>query len=128
MSAPQRIPLSFPVEVKGEKIEELVMRRKKVGDHLIAGKKSKGDLAVEEVVLISNLCEVDTSVIHKLDSFDYERVQRVLMLMGSINVTEIRAAVMTLVGYTGWSLQDCMDLDESDLLDWLKAIPKPGEQ
>ena len=128
MSTSQRIPLSFPVEVNGEKIEELVMRRKKVGDHLIAGRKSKGDLGEEEVILISNLCEVDTSVIHKLDSFDYERVQRVLMLMGSINVTEVRAAVMTLVGFTGWSLQECMDLDESDLLDWLKAIPKPGEQ
>jgi len=127
MSHEQVIRLDFSFEADGEKLTELTMRRKKVGDHLIASKKSKGDIESEEVILIANLCNVDPSVIHRLDSFDYEKCQRMYMLMGSINVTELRAAVMTLCGFTGWSLQDCMDLDEEDLLAWLKAIPKPAQ-
>lgn len=77
MSYPNKtvdLPLEFPVEHAGKKIETLTIRRPKVRDNMIAGKKE--DDADKEITLMSMLADVDDQVIHELDMNDYLAFQK----------------------------------------------------
>ena len=72
MSYPNKtveLKLEYPVEYAGKTIEMLAIRRPKVRDNMIAGKKE--DDADKEITLMSMLAGVDDSVIHEMDMIDY---------------------------------------------------------
>lgn len=71
----ETIELEYPVEVGGEKYEELKMRRPKVKDALFVN-KSEGDEAEGECQLFANLCGVPKDVMQELDMADYSKVQK----------------------------------------------------
>ncbi|EGQ8056477.1 phage tail assembly protein [Vibrio alginolyticus] len=74
----KEVKLAYPVEVGGQKIEVLNIRRPKVRDQLIADKQNKSD-ADKEVHLMSLLAEVEPAVIQELDLDDYTEVQKVIV-------------------------------------------------
>ena len=79
MSYPNKtteLTLEYPVEHAGKTIEVLTIRRPKVRDNMIAGKKD--DDADKEITLMSMLAEVDDQVIHELDMNDYLAFQKVI--------------------------------------------------
>ena len=80
MSYPNKtveLKLEYPVEYAGKTIEMLTIRRPKVRDNMIAGKKE--DDADKEITLMSMLAGVDDSVIHEMDMIDYSAFQQVIM-------------------------------------------------
>ena len=77
----KEVKLAYPVELGGQKIEVLNIRRPKVRDQLIADKQNKSD-ADKEVHLMSLLAEVETEVIQELDLDDYTEVQKVIVGFG----------------------------------------------
>ncbi|WP_321392857.1 phage tail assembly protein [Emcibacter sp.] len=69
------ITLDYEVEVNGEKITSLTMRRPKVRDDL-AMDSHKGTAAEKEIFLFANLCDVSMDVICDLDQgADYTKLQ-----------------------------------------------------
>ncbi|MCR9529231.1 phage tail assembly protein [Vibrio alginolyticus] len=76
--AKTEVKLAYPVELNGQKIEVLNLRRPKVRDQLIADKQNKND-ADKEVHLMSLLAEVEPAVIQELDMEDYTEVQKVIV-------------------------------------------------
>jgi len=69
-----RIELKYPIEVAGETITSLNLRRPKVRD-MLAADKTEGGEAEKEVAMFANLCEVSREVILELDGADYHRLQ-----------------------------------------------------
>ena len=63
-----------PVEMGGQKISALDMRRAKVRDQLVA-EKSGDTESEQEVMLFSNLCEQAPDIIKELDLVDYIKLQ-----------------------------------------------------
>ena len=79
MAKSTKIPLQYPVEMDGAKLEELAMRRPLVRD-LRAAQRAAGAGALPsdtEVRLFANLCEVPPDLFDKMDLGDYFRVQEV---------------------------------------------------
>ena len=80
MSYPNKtvaLKLEYPVEHAGKTIETLAIRRPKVRDNMIAGKKE--DDADKEITLMSMLAGVDDTVIHEMDMIDYSAFQKVIV-------------------------------------------------
>mgnify|MGYP001047536714 CR=1 FL=1 len=75
-SATTPIPLQYPVEIDGAKVDQLKIRRPKVRD-MIDAEKGGGGNAEIEVRLFANLCEVPPATIEELDMSDYQAVQGV---------------------------------------------------
>jgi len=71
----ETIELKYPIDVAGEKITSLNLRRPKVRDMLAADKASGSD-AEKEVNLFANLCEVSPDAIMELDGSDYSQLQK----------------------------------------------------
>jgi len=69
------ITLKYPIEVAGEQIASLNLRRPKVRDMLTADKTS-GSEAEKEVAMFANLCEVSRDAILDLDGADYGQLQK----------------------------------------------------
>ena len=74
----KKIPLRYPVEVDGAKLEELAMRRPLVRDLRAAQRSAgSGSAADTEIALFANLCEVAPEAFGQIDLGDYFRVQEV---------------------------------------------------
>jgi len=71
----ETITLKYPIEVAGEKITSLNLRRPKVRD-MLAADKSSGSDAEKEVSMFANLCEVSPDAIMELDGKDYATLQQ----------------------------------------------------
>jgi len=71
----ETITLKYPIEVAGEKITSLNLRRPKVRD-MLAADKSAGSEAEKEVAMFANLCEVSRDAILELDGADYGQLQQ----------------------------------------------------
>jgi len=69
------IKLKYPIEVAGEKITSLNLRRPKVRDMLAADKAADSE-AEKEVAMFANLCEVSRDAILELDGADYGNLQK----------------------------------------------------
>lgn len=74
---PEKLPLEYPVTVNKREIKALNVRRPKVRDNLIAAKKD--DDADREMAMMSLLTGEDEDVLHELDMFDFEALQKVVM-------------------------------------------------
>lgn len=72
------LPLEYPVTINGTEYKELIVRRPKVRDRLIADKQQK-DPMDKEVHLFSLLAGVEPAVIQDLDEVDYEALQGVYL-------------------------------------------------
>jgi hypothetical protein len=70
----ETIKLKYPIDVAGEKITSLNLRRPKVRD-MLAADKATGSDAEKEVHLFANLCEVSPDAIMELDGADYRQLQ-----------------------------------------------------
>ena len=68
------ITLDYPVEMKGETIGCLNIRRMKARDQVAVAKLGVSD-AEQEIRLFANLCEVSPDVIEDLDMKDYRKLQ-----------------------------------------------------
>jgi hypothetical protein len=73
----EKIKLSEPIKIDGVAVHELSLRRPKVRDLLIAGKKEASE-SEREVNLIANLAEVPVDAIKDLDLRDYLKIQEFL--------------------------------------------------
>jgi hypothetical protein len=71
------VRLNHPIQVNGQQIVELQLRRPKVRDRLAVEKMNGAD-AEKEIRFIANLCEVAPTDIEELDMSDYARVQDAL--------------------------------------------------
>ena len=70
----QKIKLDNPVKIDGVEINELSLRKPKVRDPIVAGKKNVSE-SEREVNLIANLAEVSPETIQELDLSDYLKIQ-----------------------------------------------------
>lgn len=70
MQQPVKIDLKHPVEVQGQTVASVTMRRPKVRDLLAAEKATQGE-SEREVWLIACLCEVAPAVIEELFVADF---------------------------------------------------------
>lgn len=70
----QKIKLDNPVKIDGVEINELSLRKPKVRDLIVAGKKNVSE-SEREVNLIANLAEVSPETIQELDLSDYLKIQ-----------------------------------------------------
>lgn len=68
------IPLDFPIDVDGEHIESLTMRRPKVRDSFKA-KRAGGDDFDKGLAIMADLCERPQEVLLELDEIDLEKLQ-----------------------------------------------------
>ncbi len=75
----QTTELKYPVELAGETINNLTMRRSKVKDRLIVSKMKAASDEEKEIRLFANLCEVEPKVIEELDESDYATLQKAYM-------------------------------------------------
>lgn len=75
MSDVSIVPLAYPVEAEGVRLERLTLRRPKVRDLLAASKSAGSDEVLRELRLFANLCEVAHDVIESLDMADYSKLQ-----------------------------------------------------
>ncbi|MDR2107140.1 MAG: phage tail assembly protein [Holosporaceae bacterium] len=73
----EKIKLNEPLKIDGVLIHELSLRRPKVRDLLIAGKKDVSE-SEREVNLIANLAEIPAEAVKDLDVGDYLKIQDVL--------------------------------------------------
>jgi Phage tail assembly chaperone proteins, E, or 41 or 14 len=71
------LKLKYSIEVNGEKINQLQLRRPTVRDRLIA-EKSGSDATEKEIGFIANLCQVAPTTIEALDLSDYLKLQEKL--------------------------------------------------
>lgn len=76
MSTSKKITLGTPIKVGGVQVNELTMRRPKVGDRLRAD-ETEGSEARKEVFLFASLCEIAPSEIEDMDMADYTAMQKV---------------------------------------------------
>ena len=70
----QKIKLSNPIKIDDVEINELSLRKPKVRDLIVAGKKNVSE-SEREVNLIANLAEVSPETIQELDLSDYLKIQ-----------------------------------------------------
>ena len=75
----QNIKLSYPIELNGECIGELNIRRSKVKDRLLVAKMKNASDEEKEIRLFANLCEVQPRIIEELDESDYAALQKAYM-------------------------------------------------
>jgi hypothetical protein len=75
-----KITLKYPVDMGGQPVVDLVMRRPKVKDVLAASRGGQ-DRDRREVALLATLCTVPQSFIEELDMADYRRLQDELECM-----------------------------------------------
>jgi hypothetical protein len=73
----EKVKLSEAIKIDGVLIHELSLRRPKVRDLLIAGKKETSE-SEREVNLIANLAEIPAEAVKDLDMRDYLKIQEVL--------------------------------------------------
>jgi hypothetical protein len=73
----QTIELQYPINIDGQKVTNISLRRPKVLDRLLS-EKSTGTEAEKEVRFIANLCGMAPDQIEQLDMSDYVRVQEAL--------------------------------------------------
>ena len=71
------IKLRYSVTFNGEETSELILRRPKVQDRLLAERSGGSDID-KEMRLMANLCEVVPDVILQLDLADYAALQEQL--------------------------------------------------
>lgn len=72
------IPLRFPIEVDGAKVNSITIRRSKVVDHRIAATRASGSGtggAAYELELFSILTNIPVAAFDEMDYADYEDVQ-----------------------------------------------------
>lgn len=74
---PKELILEYPVTVNSREIKSIKVRRPKVRDNLIAAKKD--DDADREMAMMSLLTGEDEAVLHELDMFDFEALQKVVV-------------------------------------------------
>jgi len=67
------IKLDYPIEVDGQTVDTLKMRRAKVCDQEVADRQPTP--VQQEIALFSNLCEVEPAAIRELDLLDYQKIQ-----------------------------------------------------
>jgi hypothetical protein len=67
------ITLDFPIEVDGQKIEKVTMRRPKVRDSFKA-ERAKGDEMAKGIALLCDLCEMPEEHLLELDTIDLEKL------------------------------------------------------
>lgn len=72
-----KINLEYPINVNGVNISELIIRRPKVKDRLIA-EKINGNQADKEIRFVAMLCGLAPENIEDLDMADYTRIQEVI--------------------------------------------------
>ncbi len=70
------IELKYPVELTGEIINRLHMRRSKIKDRLLVAKMKNSSDEEKEIRLFANLCEVSPTIIEELDESDYANLQK----------------------------------------------------
>lgn len=70
-----KIQLEEPIKIDGVEVKEISLRKPKVRDLIVAGKKNVSD-AEREVTLIANLAEVSIETIQDLDLRDYMKMQK----------------------------------------------------
>ena len=75
----QIIELKYPVDLAGESISKLSMRRSKVKDRLLVAQMKSSSDEAKEIRLFANLCEVEPKVIEELDEYDYANLQKAYM-------------------------------------------------
>lgn len=68
-----QVTLDYPFTFKGLKVESLTMRRPTVGDLIAVGKISEE--SEREIMLFTNLCQVEPDLIKSLDLKDYKKAQ-----------------------------------------------------
>jgi len=71
----ESIKLKYPIDVAGEQITSLNLRRPKVRD-MLAADKTGGSEGEKEVAMFANLCEVSRDAILDLDGADYGQLQK----------------------------------------------------
>jgi hypothetical protein len=71
------ITLEYPFEFEGQKISSLSLRRPTVGDNLAVQKATTTD-AEREIRLLTNLAEVASEALHRMDLKDYGKLQTTL--------------------------------------------------
>lgn len=69
------IPLDFPVELDGEKITSLTMRRPKMADRIWTDKQG-GTETEKAAKLMARLCDTVPEVIALLDDVDSDKVDK----------------------------------------------------
>lgn len=69
------IDLEFPIEVDGQKIEQIIMRRPKVRDSFKAQRMPGGEME-KGLSLMADLCEQPQEVLLELDEVDLEQLQK----------------------------------------------------
>ena len=119
----EKITLSHPIEWNGTKVTALSMRRPKVRD-MIAADKLKGSDAEKEVLAFANLCEVEKEVIQELDMQDYTNLQNTYRGFIVLKSDDVRQICMKLAEFTGWALDDLLNLDGDELFAWLETLGK----
>lgn len=72
----ETVKLAFPIEHGGKQIDEITLRRPKVGDMLIA-RKARGDDAEQELALFASLSDLPPDALRHLDMKDYGQLQEV---------------------------------------------------
>lgn len=70
-----KIPLSKPIDVDGTKLAELTMREPLVNDQLIAQETAGESMALTEVILFANLCEVPVDAVRFMRAKDFSKLQ-----------------------------------------------------
>lgn len=80
------ITLDFPVEVDGNKIESLTIRRPKVRDTLKADRAKGGDFE-KGLALLCDLTEQPREVLEELDPIDLEKLDTQLAAFRGLAVT-----------------------------------------
>lgn len=86
MSESAIIKLDFPVELDGQKVAELLMRRPKVRDSMKAAKAKGGDME-RGITLLADLCDLAPEQIVELDELDLEKVQAQYLAFTGRSVT-----------------------------------------
>lgn len=80
------IPLDFPVEIDGQKIESINIRRPKVRDQLKAD-RAKGTDFEKGLALLVDLTERPQEVLLELDPVDLEKLDEQLAAFRGLAVT-----------------------------------------
>lgn len=75
----QTIELKYPIELSGENLDKLTMRRSKIKDRLLVARMKNLSNEEKEIRLFANLCEVEPKVIEELDEGDYENLQKIYL-------------------------------------------------
>lgn len=76
-NAPVELKLNYPVNVNGNEVKALKVRRPKVRDNLIAAKKTTPE--DQEMTMMALLTGQDDDVLNELDMADYDALQKVVV-------------------------------------------------